>query len=288
MLRVPQHLLQSPDPHRSIALDGCTVVESCHYQDSMRGSVYVAEHEVIHLRSGRIILQSGAETMEIGPGETVLIRRTSYLEYHKLGLVAGAPYESVLFFLQNRFVEKFLKTHQLKRPAAGTLPALAKVPSHPLLDNFVQSLLPYFDSSLATQAALLRIKTFEFLLNMTEVAPQLLACFFDLVRFEKSDLVAVMESRFTQNLPLDEFAYLSGRSLATFKRDFARIFGTPPHKWLRQKRLALAHYLLEQTNKPVSDVSFETGFEDLSHFSKAFSRHFGYSPSRVKLSSAAK
>jgi heterodisulfide reductase subunit A-like polyferredoxin len=70
MLRVSQHLLQSSDRHCSIAPDGCTVVESCHDQESMRGSVYVAEHEVIHLRSGRIILQTGAETVEIGPGET--------------------------------------------------------------------------------------------------------------------------------------------------------------------------------------------------------------------------
>jgi AraC-like DNA-binding protein len=282
MLLVPQQLLQSPKAHRSIALDGCTVIESCHYEHSMQGSVYVAEHELIHLRSGRIILQAGAEHLEISAGETVLIKRSAYLAYNKLGLAAGAPYESVLFFLQNHFVEEFLKTHQIRKPASAGLPAMVKIPAHPLLDNFVNSLVPYFDSPLGTNAALLRIKTFEFLLNMTQVAPGLLAYFFELTRFQKADLVQVMEAHYTKNLPLEEFAYLAGRSLAAFKRDFGRLFGTSPHKWLQEKRLKLAHYLLTNTDKSVADAAFEAGYEDMSHFSKVFRRYFGYRPSQAK------
>lgn len=80
------------------------------------------------------------------------------------------------------------------------------------------------------------------------------------------------------NLTMEKFGYLTGRSLTTFKRDFKKIFNSTPQKWIIQKRLELAHYQLsEKKQKPV-DVYLETGFENLSHFSFAFKKHFGYAP----------
>ncbi len=77
---------------------------------------------------------------------------------------------------------------------------------------------------------------------------------------------------------MEKFGYLTGRSLTTFKRDFKKAFNTTPQRWLTQKRLELAHYrVAEKKMKPV-DVYLEVGFEDLSHFSFAFKKHFGYTP----------
>ncbi|WP_242675503.1 helix-turn-helix domain-containing protein [Niastella koreensis] len=55
----------------------------------------------------------------------------------------------------------------------------------------------------------------------------------------------------------------------------------PPQKWLLQKRLELAHYLItEKKNRP-ADVYLEAGFEDLSHFSFAFKKQYGYPPASL-------
>ena len=83
-------------------------------------------------------------------------------------------------------------------------------------------------------------------------------------------------------------AYLTGRSLATFKRDFDQIFHTSPARWLYQQRLAEAYYLLREENKRPSDVYHEVGFESLAHFSHAFKQLFGYSPSTVSEVTAAR
>jgi AraC-like DNA-binding protein len=75
---------------------------------------------------------------------------------------------------------------------------------------------------------------------------------------------------------------LTGRSLTTFKRDFDTIYGVTPLRWLIKKRLELAHYmLLENRQKPV-EVYREVGFEDLSHFSYAFKKQFGYAPKTIR------
>jgi AraC-like DNA-binding protein len=94
----------------------------------------------------------------------------------------------------------------------------------------------------------------------------------------KLDLVGFMERNFIFNLPLEKFARLTGRSLSTFGRDFKKIFQTTPEKWLTQKRLEFAHYQIREKKRKPVDVYLEAGFVDLSHFSYAFKKRFGYSP----------
>lgn len=50
---------------------------------------------------------------------------------------------------------------------------------------------------------------------------------------------------------------------------------------LTQKRLDLAHYQLTQKNKKPVEIYFEIGFENLSHFSYAFKKQFGYTSSEL-------
>jgi AraC-like DNA-binding protein len=95
----------------------------------------------------------------------------------------------------------------------------------------------------------------------------------------KIDLVDYMEKNFMFNLPMEKFGYLTGRSLTTFKRDFKKAFSMTPQRWLTRKRLELAHYQLAEKKKKPLDVCYEVGFENLSHFSFAFKKHFGFAPS---------
>lgn len=86
------------------------------------------------------------------------------------------------------------------------------------------------------------------------------------------------------NLPLEKFAYLTGRSLTTFKSDFKKIYNNTPGKWLMKKRLNLAHYKITTENKKANEVYLLAGFENLSHFSFAFKKAFGFSPSAINKS----
>jgi len=85
---------------------------------------------------------------------------------------------------------------------------------------------------------------------------------------------------------LIQFAKLTGRSLATFKRDFKKVFAAAPEKWLLQKRLEMAHYLIGQRKQTPATAYLEAGFENLSHFSTAFKKFFGYMHSGLKQESA--
>jgi AraC-like DNA-binding protein len=141
-------------------------------------------------------------------------------------------------------------------------------------------LIPYFEiKDLPENIASLKItEAISILRTIDEEIDHVLA------NFEepgKIDMVGYMEKNFMFNMPIEKFGYLTGRSLTSFKRDFKKAFNTTPQKWLTQKRLELAHYqFVEKSKKPI-DVCYEVGFENLSHFSYAFKKHFGYAPTEL-------
>jgi AraC-like DNA-binding protein len=59
------------------------------------------------------------------------------------------------------------------------------------------------------------------------------------------------------------------------------LFETTPEKWLQHKRLEQAHYLITQKEQRPSEVYLEVGFENLSHFSYAFKKEFGLTPTEL-------
>jgi AraC family transcriptional regulator, exoenzyme S synthesis regulatory protein ExsA len=83
------------------------------------------------------------------------------------------------------------------------------------------------------------------------------------------------------NVPIEKFAKLTDRSLATFKRDFQKIFNSPPQRWLLKKRLELAHFLIAQKHARPSEAYIDVGSENFSHFSTAFKQMYGYNPSSL-------
>ena len=98
---------------------------------------------------------------------------------------------------------------------------------------------------------------------------------------DRPGLVDFMMKNFHCNEPVTNFARRSGRSLSTFKREFAQTFGTTPAKWLKNKRLSEAFFLIKHKNKKPQDIYIELGFENLSHFYVSFKRKYGHTPAMI-------
>ena len=79
---------------------------------------------------------------------------------------------------------------------------------------------------------------------------------------------------------MSQIAAYTGRSLATFKRDFKKISNLSPQKWLIKRRLEEAYEKLKGGHK-VQDVYIEVGFKNPSHFSTAFKKQYGIPPTEV-------
>lgn len=98
---------------------------------------------------------------------------------------------------------------------------------------------------------------------------------------QKIELKDFMEKNFKNDMSMSEFAQASGRSLSTFKRDFKKFSELSPERWITARRLTAAYDLLRRRRR-VTDVCFDVGFKNVSHFSAAFKRKFGITPGDVR------
>jgi len=83
--------------------------------------------------------------------------------------------------------------------------------------------------------------------------------------------------------PVERLASVSGVSEAHFARSFKQAFGTPPHRYLLTRRIERATALLRDTEQPITDIAFQTGWESLGTFGRTFRDITGLSPSAARL-----
>lgn len=157
-----------------------------------------------------------------------------------------------------------------------------EVQSSNYLDGYFQSMLTYFRGEYQPPDQIIKLKLKELLINIMNCDPLLNTYFRSLIAWDKPSLPSIMEANFCYNLGLEEFAELAHRSLTTFKRDFQNHYQESPGKWLLKKRLDYAANLLFSSDLNVTQIAFESGFEDLSHFSRVFKDKMGINPSEFR------
>lgn len=95
--------------------------------------------------------------------------------------------------------------------------------------------------------------------------------------------IALLESAPREAWPLGTLAQRVGSSPFHFARAFRAVAGVSPHQYLIGVRLRRAIALLIDTARPVTEVAYDVGFEDLSNFIRTFHRQVGRPPRAFRL-----
>jgi transcriptional regulator GlxA family with amidase domain len=82
--------------------------------------------------------------------------------------------------------------------------------------------------------------------------------------------------------PVRRLARVSGVSEAHFARSFREAFGVPPHRYLLTRRIERAAALLRETDLPVTEIAFQTGWSSLGTFGRTFRDVMGESPGAIR------
>jgi transcriptional regulator GlxA family with amidase domain len=91
-----------------------------------------------------------------------------------------------------------------------------------------------------------------------------------------------MDAASHEEWPVPRLAKVSGVSEAHFARSFKDAFGVPPHRYLLTRRIERATALLRDTDLPIIDIAFETGWNSLGTFGRIFRDITGESPSELR------
>jgi len=244
-----------------------------------RSEVLFEHHMLVWFISGETKIIQADATHVFGAGDIFLIPRNqlaTVINYPK----NAQPHKTVVMHLPAKTLKDFYAKNKPKTKLVYQ-PGIRNFSKHPLLESCLASLVPYFDleGELPANIAALKIEEAISILRAIDKGVDNMLANFD--EPGKIGLTDFMERNFMFNMPMAKFGYLTGRSLTTFKRDFKKTFNTTPQKWLTQKRLELAHYQIKDQKRKPSDVYAEVGFENLSHFTYAFKKHFSYTPADI-------
>jgi AraC-like DNA-binding protein len=91
-----------------------------------------------------------------------------------------------------------------------------------------------------------------------------------------------MDRAYARPLDIRALAQIAHVSEAHFIRTFGATFGETPHRYLQRRRVERAMYLLRGTDRSVTDICLDVGFNSLGTFSRSFSDIVGESPAAYR------
>lgn len=244
----------------------------------------VSEHMLVYVISGELDVLYHDRRRHLQRGQAYLIRKN--YRAHKIEYPSkdGKPFKGLFLQLKQPMLRKTMHEYALGRndvkPYSSKSPYVM-LDENPVLTGMFKSLEGFFDAGHCPSERLMEAKIKEVILTLIEMMPELKSVLFDFVGPWKVDLRTYMNENFMSDLDLEGFAHYTGRSLSAFKKDFVEAFHESPMKWIVSRRLQEARQLMEQRGERANDVYQRVGFKNLSHFSTAFKRQFGFPPSAI-------
>ena len=201
-------------------------------------------HVLVYVYSGEMVIDEKGQITRLHKGECAFIRKDFSVQMTKQAW-NGEQFKAIFLMFTMKFLRNFyskLDRNTLPKDAKRDQVSLYKLPSNrPDIVSLFESMTPYFNSKIQP--------TEEF-----------------------------MERNYMNDISMEEIANYTGRSLSTFKRDFKKCSALSPREWLIQRRLEAAHGLIRKGGRKVSEICFEVGFKNLSHFSKIYKIAYGVPP----------
>lgn len=244
------------------------------------------EHTLIYICSGELDITDHKRKVTLHEGDCAFMRRDNQMMLQKR-VSKGRPYRSIVLKFNRSFLRQFFQSVDKRALPQGVRRdkrSLVALPSErPDIKSLFQSVMPYIEADVAPSEEIVKMKLTEGLYILLNTDANLYASLFDFTEPWKIDLLEYMNDNYMYELTMTELASYTGRSLATFKRDFKKISDLSPQKWLIRRRLEAAHDMIATKKASVTDICFRVGFKNLSHFSKAYKGLYGVSPKMSSL-----
>lgn len=267
----------------SITFNYANVFFSHYFNNDTKCTHMAKNHYLVYVFSGEVLVEEGdnrEKQTTIRKGECAFIRRNNRVYLTKQPK-DDEQYSGIFMMFQRNFLREIYNKMEKKSipvDADKSSQNVIKIEATPDIESLFTSMKPYFNSSFKPSDELMTLKLEEGVHALLNTDKSFYGTLFDFTEPWKIDILEFMEENYMYDLKIEEIAHFTGRSLTSFKRDFSKISNLSPQKWLMEKRLKVAYDKIKNGNKKISDVYLEVGFKNFSHFSSAFKKQFGVSP----------
>ena len=221
------------------------------------------------------------EVIRVSDKEMVLIPKGIYMISDIIPL--GSKFKAIVFFFEEKLISEFLNELSPFKDEVN-VSGLNLFKRSQSIDIYIDALMKLYRGQKSNKP-FTNVKLFELLhlLALTKEGPSFINALRALENRTRKNVAQFMNSNFDKPLSIEDYAYLTGRSISTFSRDFKRQFGCAPKQWLIDRRLEKAIEIFKAGNSSVTQTAFEVGYENLSHFIKVFRKRYGLSPKQYIL-----
>ncbi len=271
MLTIPQRLLSQPDVdvwHHSTEV---TILSKEVAQDIRHKTNFIGKHVITFIASGRqTIASNDGDSLQLEGGDIACIRKGLY---SITDLISGSDsFRATLFFFDDTVLQD-------KKFGQSLGADFRKAKISPMLNAFVAGCRMLREANgFDGEIALLKMKELIHHIGRDQNLIELNSLLHDLRTPRSGSIIDVMEEHYMKSMTIGDYAYLTGRSESTFRREFKLKFGVTPRRWLMQRRLEQAHNLLAHSKTSVSDAAYEVGYDNVSHFIREYQKQYGVTP----------
>ena len=245
-----------------------------------KAALWAHQDYLVHVLTGKKTWHTAEGVFAANPGDSVFFKKGAAIVEQHLEI----DFCLLMFFIPDDLARgtarEIAGSLSPARSSGAPIQSAVRVVNDTALSAFFESMRTYFAGKEKPSEPLLRLKLKELVISILTSGrnPALAAYFRSLGDSSAPSIAEIMETNFRFNLSLEDYARLCHRSLSSFKREFQADFRTSPGKWLLGKRLDYAAALFRSSRRNVTEIAFDSGFEDVSHFSRAFKTRFGVSP----------
>lgn len=268
-----------------LEIDGVKLAYYRRFVNSCKTKVSVTAHSILYVVNGHKYLHSKAGLVDLHAGDVAFIQKGSYVTTERI--VSKGSFDGITIFLPDALLQNFIESNRKQLQPSNTeknYSDLFIVRKSKKLMSYFASLLPYFEEGTQNDR-LLRLKFEELLLTLLETdESKVFSNFLKRLTIDREiSFENFMEQHFDRNLTVNELAFLNGKSLSSFKRAFKDVYNESPGKWIKDKRLEKAQFLVQQTDKAIAEIAEDCGYESSSHFIAQYKDKFGNPPKKHRV-----
>ena len=228
----------------SFSLIKCGEVEiaaSCETQDGNQMEAYLPSTVLFFMQTGQLHIETDGQLHTVDRNNFGLLRKHTKCKFHKTWSNEEAGAKTYGFVLTNAYINRIVEKVPIPKSTSATKTTFLSLPPTQSLTTVMNFLIDHVDNEEALQALLIANEDAASIFREFSIA-------------EIADLEKLMDHNYLYNIPLKELAIRSGRSLSSFNRDFRAIYNDTPHRWIMNKRLEYARYLMFTDHKRHSEV----------------------------------
>ncbi|MGB3464794.1 MAG: helix-turn-helix domain-containing protein [Cyclobacteriaceae bacterium] len=281
---VPQFFFDKPDtfPHLYHDFSSCILYKKLD-TTNQQSDYFLSTHLLtIIIKGSKIIRTYEGEQIIVRENEMILMPKDLYMVQD---IIADKEqFESWLFFISDEVIGKFLdyqrqsgiNGYRFPNKESAVIPMFNKTK---IIDHFTDNILSSFPllGNQSDQLVTMKLQELLQLMSLSDQRDEFYAAISSIGKKQRNVKI-LMETHFDKPLRVEDYATLAGRSLTSFQRDFKKMYGTSPKQWLMTRRMEKSRDLLEKANYSVTRAAYESGYENISHFIKAFKKQFGITP----------